>query len=337
MAKEDPVDEEDEDERILFGLTQRQRYKIYAWGALAIVLGGIVWSLSYLRPWRWHTYTDDISVKKVARDVELGYVLWDEAQAVGGEIAEDNFVNQTVISSDGARMVYASGVDHNNTNLFLRLWDGNNWGEPRPMRALNSKFHENSPALSGDGNLLVFASDRPGGQGGSDIWISKWDGVEYAWPLPLSKMVNTPFDEIDPAITPDGMTLYFASNQPHQAADISEEEAKQAAAANQLANVDDRKVDFDIFSADVEQILGLFSERQLSILYSLREGALADTEVMTKLGGTEASEAAVDKALAYLVSLQEEDGRWDIAKTGGQASHDVAATAFSLLAFYGRG
>ena len=156
MAKEDPVVEEEEDERILLGLTQRQRYKIYAWGALAIVLGGIVWSLSYLRPWRWHTYTDDISVKKVARDVELGYVLWDEAQTVGGEIAEDNFVNQTVISSDGARMVYASNVDHNNTNLFLRLWDGNNWGEARPMRALNSKFHENSPALSGDGNLLYW-------------------------------------------------------------------------------------------------------------------------------------------------------------------------------------
>ena len=65
--------------------------------------------------------------------------------------------------------------------------------------------------------------------------------------------------------------------------------------------------------------------------------SLDDTEVMAKLGGSQESEAAVDKALAYLVSLQEEDGRWDIAKTGGQASHDVAATAFSLLAFYGRG
>ncbi|MBG30474.1 MAG: hypothetical protein CMI31_10810 [Opitutae bacterium] len=335
--KEDPVAEEEEDERIIFGLTQRQRYKVYAWGALAIVVGAFVWSLSYLRPWRWHTYTDDIRVKKVARDVELGYVLWEDAKPVDGEIADDNFVNQTVISSDGARMVYVNSVDSNNTNLFLRLWDGSSWGEPRPMRALNSKFHENSPALSGDGNLLVFASNRPGGQGGSDIWISKWDGAEYAWPLPLSKMVNTPFDEIDPAITPDGMTLFFASNQPHQATDISEADAKKAAEAEVLENVDDRKVDFDIFSADVEQIRGLFSERQLSILYSLREGALADTKVMAKLGGSQESEAAVDKALALLASLQEEDGRWDIAKSGGQGGHDVAATAFSLLAFYGRG
>ena len=73
------------------------------------------------------------------------------------------------------------------------------------------------------------------------------------------------------------------------------------------------------------------------MLYSLREGALADLEVMKKLGGSKASERAVDKALEYLATQQEEDGRWDIRKTGGQAGHDVAATAFSLLAFYGRG
>jgi len=341
MPEEETVgDEAEEETKAWLGLTRQRRYKIYAWGALAIVVGAVLASVWYLRPWRWHTYTDEIKVKQVARDVDPGYVLWDEAEAVTEVNATDNYVNQMVISSDGARMIYAgNNREGNNSNLFLRLWDGNNWGEPRPMRALNSKFNETSPALSGDGNLLVFTSNRPGGQGGEDIWISKWDGVEYAWPLPLSTQVNTPFDEIDPAITPDAMTLYFASNRPHQATDISEKEALEAAAAEQLENVDDRKVDFDLFSADVasNKLLGLYSERQQSILYSLREGALGDTRVMAKLGGTSESEAAVDKALAYLASLQEEDGRWDIAKTGGQASHDMAATAFSLLAFYGRG
>ena len=44
------------------------------------------------------------------------------------------------------------------------------------------------------------------------------------------------------------------------------------------------------------------------------------------------TEAAVDKGLAYLASTQEEDGRWNIAKSGGQGNHDQAATAFALLA-----
>ncbi|MBT4667427.1 MAG: hypothetical protein HOB63_13010, partial [Opitutae bacterium] len=328
-----------EEAKPFLGFTRRRRYKIYAWGALAIVLAAAIWSLSYLEPWRWHKYTDSIAVEKVARDVEPGYVLWEKAEAVSEVNASGDYIDQTVISSDGSRMVYASDVDGNNSNLFLRLWDGNNWGESRPMRALNSKFHETSPALSGDGNLLAFTSDRPGGQGGKDIWISKWDGVEYAWPLPLTTRVNTPFDEIDPTITPDGFTLFFASNRPHQATDISEKEAVKAAEAEQLADVGDRKVDFDLYSADVasDKLSGLIVERQLSMLYSLREGALKDSEVMAKLGGSNETEKAVDKALAYIVSQQEEDGRWDIKKTGGQAGHDVSATAFSLLALYGRG
>ena len=336
-----PKDEKEQEEtKAWLGLTKSRRYKIYAWGALCLAVGTILFSIWHLQPWRWYTYTDDIRIKQVAKDVDPGYVLWEEAESVGETNASQDFIDQTVISSDGARMVYAGKTgEGNDTNLFLRLWDGSSWGESKPMRALNSNFHENSPTLSGDGNLLLFSSNRPGGQGGEDIWVSKWDGVEYAWPLPLSSSVNTPFDEIDPAITPDSTKIFFSSNRPHPATDISEKEAMEASVAAQLENVDDRKVDFDLFSADVagNELLGLFSERQQSILYSLREGALGDIRVMSKLGGTEQSEKAVDKALAYLVSIQEEDGRWDIQKTGGGGDHDMAATAFSLLAFYGRG
>ena len=39
MPKEDPVGEEEDEERIILGFTRKQRYKFYAWGALAIVLG----------------------------------------------------------------------------------------------------------------------------------------------------------------------------------------------------------------------------------------------------------------------------------------------------------
>ena len=145
------------------------------------------------------------------------------------------------------------------------------------MRALNSKFNENSPCLSGNGNLLVFTSDRPGGQGGDDIWISKWDGIEYAWPLPLTSRVNTPFDEKDPAFdTRDdkNLKLYFSSNRPHQATDISAKEAKAVAdTAQQLEDVNDRKVDFDIFSADQasDNLPELILERQFLSLIHISE------------------------------------------------------------------
>ena len=324
---------------VILGLTKKRRYKIYAWGALLLILSAIILTWSYLRPERWYTYTDQVAFEQVAQDVQPGYVVWDPAQAVTEMIGAEDMIGQPAISSDGARMVYSVANEEDNSNIFLRIWDGNNWGEPRPMRALNSQFNETTPTLSGNGELLFFTSDRPGGQGGKDIWVSKWDGVEYAWPLPLTARVNTPFDETDPDLSPDNMTLFFVSNRPHQGVGISEKEAAEAAAAEQLADVSEQKVDFEIYSADIatETAFDLITERQLSMLYSLREGALADKNVMSKLGGSEPSESAVEKALAYLANLQEEDGRWDIGKSGGQAGHDVAATSFSLLAFYGRG
>ena len=66
------VDQAVEEPKAFLGLTRRIRYKIYAWGALGIVLGAAIWRLAYLEPWRWHKYTDSIAVEKVARDVEPG-------------------------------------------------------------------------------------------------------------------------------------------------------------------------------------------------------------------------------------------------------------------------
>ena len=148
-------------------------------------------------------------------------------------------------------LVEAQRLICGDSNLFLRLWDGTNWGEPRPMRALNSKFQETSPALSGDGKLLFYTSDRPGGRGGNDIWVAKWDGAEYAWSLPLTERVNSPFDENDPAFAPDGLTLYFASNRPHFAIGVSEKEAAAATTAKQLEDVSERSVDSEIYAADI--------------------------------------------------------------------------------------
>ena len=183
MSSSDPSDSDPkETSGSILGLTKKRRYKIYAWGALLLVLSAVVLTWFYLRPDKWYTYTDDVAFKQVARDVKPGYVVWDPAQAVTEVIGAEGMIGQPAISSDGARMVYAVKSGADNSNIFLRIWDGINWQEPRPMRALNSQFNETTPTLSGNGELLFFTSDRPGGQGGQDIWVSKWDGVEYAWP-----------------------------------------------------------------------------------------------------------------------------------------------------------
>ena len=328
-----PKDTKQDAEKTLLGLTRKQRFRVYRWVSVLAVVGAIAWTFVYLQPHRWYTYTDVVSFEQVSRDVQVGYVLWEPAVGLDEAMPGDQPAIDPTVSSDGVRMVYAAPGKDGTMDLFLRRWDGQAWSEPRPMQALSSKFEETAPALSGNGKFLFFASDRPGGRGGMDIWVARWDGVEYAWPLPLTSRVNTPFDEIDPGPSPDHATLYFASNRPRQRIEGDGTQLSE----NEIEGL---KADFDLYAAELaahNPPYDLAVERQLSMLYSLREGALADEEVMAKLGGTAETEGAVDKALAYLAGKQSEDGRWDLSEDGGDGKHDMGATGFALLAYYGRG
>ncbi|PKP17513.1 MAG: hypothetical protein CVU05_15425, partial [Bacteroidetes bacterium HGW-Bacteroidetes-21] len=80
---------------------------------------------------------------------------------------------------------------------------------------INSKFAEMGASLSKSGDTLFFSSDRPGGMGGFDIYMSRKlpDG---SWGIPqnMGEPINTPYDENFPYITANGYFLYFSSNGP---------------------------------------------------------------------------------------------------------------------------
>ncbi|MCC7438801.1 MAG: PD40 domain-containing protein [Armatimonadetes bacterium] len=68
------------------------------------------------------------------------------------------------------------------------------------------------PALTPDGRTLYFASTRPGGYGGADLWVSQL-GSNGNWSEPknLGPGINTPCDELSPWVSGNGRWLYFAS------------------------------------------------------------------------------------------------------------------------------
>jgi len=70
------------------------------------------------------------------------------------------------------------------------------------------------PALSKDGLMIVFASDRAGGNGGVDLWYSTRASINSEWSEPkvLPSEINTPCDELSPSFSADGKKLYFSSN-----------------------------------------------------------------------------------------------------------------------------
>lgn len=78
---------------------------------------------------------------------------------------------------------------------------------------INSQDWESQPSISADGRFLFFSSNKEGGKGGKDIWVSAL-GADKRWLAPhnLGSVVNTPFDEETPFIHADGKSLYFSSN-----------------------------------------------------------------------------------------------------------------------------
>ncbi len=77
---------------------------------------------------------------------------------------------------------------------------------------VNSPTWDSQAAISCDGRQLFFASTRPGGVGGSDIYVcNRRDDGSWSEPQNLGRGVNTPENEETPFISNDGSTLYFAS------------------------------------------------------------------------------------------------------------------------------
>lgn len=90
------------------------------------------------------------------------------------------------------------------------------WGEIRKLsRNINDpKYWDSQPTIDSDGITLYFASDRPGGYGGTDLYFSKRDLATGQWSLAenLGPNINTAGDEKTPFMHGDSETLYFSSN-----------------------------------------------------------------------------------------------------------------------------
>ena len=84
---------------------------------------------------------------------------------------------------------------------------------------INTPGFEGGPSLSADGLELYFVSDRPGALGGpgdQDIYVASRQSVNSAWGAParVPPPISSPFFDITPSISRDGLTLYFGSNRP---------------------------------------------------------------------------------------------------------------------------
>ncbi|WP_229364522.1 OmpA family protein [Fibrella aestuarina] len=99
----------------------------------------------------------------------------------------------------------------NKLKLYTARQTNGVWGAIEEMPFNSDDYSTGHPTLSRDGLRLYFASDMPGGYGGTDLYISRWEGTRWSVPMNLGPEVNTKGNELFPFVD-EKNNLYFASN-----------------------------------------------------------------------------------------------------------------------------
>jgi hypothetical protein len=108
---------------------------------------------------------------------------------------------------------HVTGDDSYHSIYIADLKENGEWNNERPFRYNEFGTSTGFPSLAFDGSALYFASNRVGGFGGYDIYVSYWKGNSWTYPENLGNDVNTAGNEITPFF--NGEDLYFASDFHH--------------------------------------------------------------------------------------------------------------------------
>jgi outer membrane protein OmpA-like peptidoglycan-associated protein/Tfp pilus assembly protein PilF len=138
---------------------------------------------------------------------------WTEAKPLL-EINTDDNEGAQCVSADG-KVLYFTGCNRPNglgsCDVFFSKFQNGKWSAPKGFAAINTEHWDSQPSVSADGKTVYFASNRPGGLGGIDIWYIRFENGKWSEAKNMGKPVNTPYDDQTPYIHPDGQTLYFTS------------------------------------------------------------------------------------------------------------------------------
>ncbi len=118
----------------------------------------------------------------------------------------------TSLNADGTELYLVIDKNDNGDIYVSKFYDGT-WHKAKKLnKHINTKYWESHASISADGKALYFTSDRPGGYGGLDIYVSyRDDNGDWGPAINLGKTINTKYDEETPFILNDGKTLYFSS------------------------------------------------------------------------------------------------------------------------------
>jgi tetratricopeptide (TPR) repeat protein len=117
------------------------------------------------------------------------------------------------LSPDGQILIVFKD-NSGNGDIYYTSFDGTQWSTLNEFGSnVNTEFWESHACLNADGTVLFFASDRPGGFGGKDIYrCVKLPNGQWSKALNMGENINSEYDEDGAFIHPDGQTFFYSTN-----------------------------------------------------------------------------------------------------------------------------
>lgn len=147
----------------------------------------------------------------------LGNKKYSKSTLIKGDINLEPSKGAINISQDGEWLIFAGynfSGGFGDFDLYISYYTPTGWSEPENMgRNINTESWESAPSLSPDKRALYFSSNRPGGYGNTDLYVSyRQPNGKWSPAVNMGPNINTAGKEQAPFIHADNATLYFTSD-----------------------------------------------------------------------------------------------------------------------------
>ena len=137
---------------------------------------------------------------------------WQPPVEINSQLEAGDDCSSCSLNSDGTLLLLYK-TDNFDGNIYSAEYLNGSWTPIRKLNQnINTKFYESHASISADGKRLYFTSNRDGGNGGLDIYLSELDNSgDWGPPVNLGNTINTVYNEDTPFITSNDSLLYFSS------------------------------------------------------------------------------------------------------------------------------
>ena len=192
----------------------------------------------------------------------------------------------------------------NKLKLYTAQLRDGGWADVQELPFNSDEYSTGHPTLSRDGRVLYFVSDRPGGKGGTDVYVSHLENNKWSAPRNLGAPINTKGDEMFPFVDERGGLYFASSGQPGGLggldiyfAPLSAAGVDAPAIVHLDAPINSKMDDFGLIT-DASRSTGYFSSNRLrgddDIFRFIRESSLFGCRNLTLRVFDEASSIPLD-------------------------------------------